>query len=536
VYFGQSVACAGDVNGDGFADVLIGAPYYGWDDLGRAYVYMGSAAGLPASPDWFADGSQEGAQFGISLATAGDVNADGYDDVIVGTFQSREAFVFLGSPAGLSSLPSWSAVGDSNDESFGATVSGAGDVDGDGYDDVIVGAPARSIGGKGRAFVFLGSTTGLSTSPAWVVEADQTDSGFGGGVANAGDVDGDGYDDVLVGAAGYSHGELHEGRVFVFLGSPAGLSTVAAWTAESDQAESGFGACATTNDVNGDGFADVVVGAFLYDVSRPDQGRAFLYLGSAGGLGTSPAWTADGEQMGESFGQSVAGAGDVDGDGFADVIIGAPLHSGAEPGVGRALVYLGSPGGLASAPAWEAEGEMEYEFFGYAVSTAGDVNGDGRRDVLVGSPYHWPNEAGRAFVDTDLACNGIGTSYCSANPNSTGSRAQISAWCSSSASEGVLLLEASPVPDQFGIFFHGRTQWQAPFGNGYLCVRHDIVRGTTSQASDHLASYLYDNSDDAHSLAAYVGSTRNFQYWFRDPVGGGAAFNTSDAVSLAILP
>jgi hypothetical protein len=135
-----------------------------------------------------------------------------------------------------------------------------------------------------------------------------------------------------------------------------------------------------------------------------------------------------------------------------------------------------------------------------------------------------------------LGCGRTGTNYCAVTANSTGAPAEISAWCSESAAAGRLTLDATPVPNEFGIFFHGMTQTQVPFGNGYRCVTDDLRRGSVIDASGHVASYRYDNSDPEHSLAGFIGTTRNFQYWFRDPAAGGAFFNTSNAVSIPILP
>ncbi len=130
----------------------------------------------------------------------------------------------------------------------------------------------------------------------------------------------------------------------------------------------------------------------------------------------------------------------------------------------------------------------------------------------------------------------VGTRYCPANPNSVGAAATLFAIGSASASAGDLTLEADPVPDQMGVFLHGPDRQQLPFGNGYLCVQAAIVRGKPVQASDHTLSYTFDNSDAAHSLLGFVGTTRYFQGWFRDPAAGGAAFNTSGAVAISILP
>lgn len=131
---------------------------------------------------------------------------------------------------------------------------------------------------------------------------------------------------------------------------------------------------------------------------------------------------------------------------------------------------------------------------------------------------------------------GVGSKYCTANFNSTGSPADLSAAGSRSAAAGTLALTSAPVPNQFGVFFHGQSPSQTPFGNGFLCTTGGITRGAVVSAASNVASYTYDNSDPKHSLTAFAGSTRYFQHWFRDPMGGGALFNTSNALSIAILP
>ncbi len=135
-----------------------------------------------------------------------------------------------------------------------------------------------------------------------------------------------------------------------------------------------------------------------------------------------------------------------------------------------------------------------------------------------------------------VSIGGLGSKYCTANPNSTGSPADLAASGSASSSAASLTLEAAPVPNQNGIFFHGANPNQQPFGNGFLCATGGIARGAVITASGNLASYLYDNSDAKHSLTTHIGSTRHFQFWFRDPMGGGALFNTSNGLSIAILP
>jgi hypothetical protein len=126
--------------------------------------------------------------------------------------------------------------------------------------------------------------------------------------------------------------------------------------------------------------------------------------------------------------------------------------------------------------------------------------------------------------------------YCTANNNSTGAPADLTGSGSTSSSAGTLTLTSQPVPDQNSIFFHGMNQSQNPFGNGFMCTTGGIVRGAVVMGVGNIASYTYDNSDAKHSVSGFVGTTRNFQHWFRDPMGGGAFFNLSNALSIAIAP
>src|SRR5262249_33736062 len=223
--FGRSVSTAGDVNGDGYSDVIIGGLNYNGQGEGRAYVFLGSAAGLGATYAWTRIGTQAYAQFGTSVSTAGDVNRDGYSDVIVGApnytidpYREGRAYVYLGSAAGLATSPAWTMDGQS--VGFGRSVSTAGDGNGDGYSDVIVGEEQYGIN-RGRAYVYLGSSSGPATSPAWIYQGDQDFAFFGTSVSTAGDVNGDGYADVVVGAEGDPESL---GRAYVFLGSASGLA------------------------------------------------------------------------------------------------------------------------------------------------------------------------------------------------------------------------------------------------------------------------------------------------------------------------
>jgi hypothetical protein len=394
---GYSVASAGDVNGDGYDDVIVGANLYdnGETNEGRAFLYLGSAGGVGAVAAWTAESDQASAGFGFSVASAGDVNADGYDDVVVGAVgfdggntNEGRAHLYLGSAGGLGASAAWTGESDQDFGNFGYSVASAGDVNDDGYADVIVGAPYATNGqsNEGRAFVFLGSASGLAASAVWIGESNQALSEYGYVVASAGDVNADGRDDVIVGAPRYTNGQSQEGRAYLYLGSSSGVTSSAAWTAESDQASALFGqSVAGAGDVNGDGRHDVLVGAPDYDNGQANEGRASLYLGSGTAVATTAAWTLELDQANVQLGQSVASAGDVDGDGYADVIVGAYNHDDGWTDRGRAQVHLGSAYGVAATPFWIGTADGNTTRYGFAVASAGDIAGTGRDAVIVGA-------------------------------------------------------------------------------------------------------------------------------------------------------
>jgi hypothetical protein len=421
-YFGWSVGTAGDVNGDGYADIIVGAPLWddGQTDEGGAWVYHGSATGIVSAPAWYKASDQANAQYGYSVGAAGDVNGDGYGDIIVGSVlwdagQTNEggAWVYLGSSSGVTSAPAWYKASDQADAQFGYSVGTAGDVNGDGYADVMVGTPFWDHGqtNEGGAWVYHGSASGVISAPAWYMQINQANAHFGYSVGTAGDVNGDGYSDVIVGAPDWEDDVNNEGRAWVYHGSADGLQTTEAWHAESNQLGAGLGwSVATAGDVNGDGYSDVIVGApYWGDGGLSSEGKVWVFHGSSSGLNTSSAWSRESGQNDAYYGYAVGTAGDVNGDGYADIILGAPHMTGSVTDEGTTRVYCGSATGLRSSYDWKGEGGQTLSWYGMTVGTAGDVNGDGYAEVIVGAKDH--NETylneGKVYVYYGNASAGV---------------------------------------------------------------------------------------------------------------------------------
>jgi len=407
--FGVSVACAGDVNGDGYADLIAGARYYdkGQTNEGAAFMYQGSSAGLNPVPISVLESNQGDAWLGSAVAPAGDVNGDGFSDVLVGSYtfdhgQTDEGsvFVWLGKGRGVDSSAPQSMYPEQPYSEFGFSVSDAGDVNGDGFGDVIIGAPLFDNGqsDEGAVFIYHGSVAGL-TAPL-IIESDHENAELGKSVANAGDTNGDGYDDVIVGAVYFSNGQLYEGAAFIFYGSPSGINANAKTTLEINQANAWFGRSVDgAGDVNGDGYGDVLVGATEYDNNEENEGAVFLFHGSQTGININPAQMFECNNGAAHLGYAVAGAGDVNADGFDDILLGAPLFTNQQSNEGAAFLYYGSQqAGLANPVVFE--GDLADAQMGFSVSSAGDINGDGFIDILIGSPNFTVNQnsKGAAFA------------------------------------------------------------------------------------------------------------------------------------------
>ncbi len=390
---GHALSGAGDVNGDGYGDVIIAVSYYPqpYANVGRAWVYHGSSSGLSSTANRTLMGGAVGHYFGFSVSGAGDVNGDGYDDVIIGAigYDSRglvdrgAAYIHHGSATGVSATASTELEGGGAEDFFGVSVSGAGDVNGDGFDDVIIGADGYA-NFTGRAYVHHGSASGVGQRADLILTGGAVDGWFGDSVSGAGDVNGDGYDDVIIGASGYDSGSLNAvGRVVIHHGSASGVSSSANLTLTGSAAVDRLGCSVSgAGDVNGDGYDDVIIGAYGHAIFI---GRAYVHHGSASGLGIAPSLTLTGGTE-ATLGNSVSGAGDVNGDGYDDVIIGANGYAHlTNRFTGAVYIHHGSPTGVSSTSSSMLVGNDGGVFFGSSVSDAGDVNGDGYDDVIIGA-------------------------------------------------------------------------------------------------------------------------------------------------------
>ncbi|HYN95225.1 MAG TPA: hypothetical protein VES42_15365 [Pilimelia sp.] len=433
-----------DFNGDGYADLAIGAPY---DDVGAVEgagavnVLYGSAAGLAAARNqlWhqnsagIANVAEAGDTFGASLSP-GDFNGDGYADLAIGApWEDVEgatplsttgvAHVLYGGPAGLSAAGNQmfdQSAGDTPEEQdrFGETLA-AGDFDGDGRDDLAIGAPTESVGaasGTGAVLVLPGGAAGLTTAGAGFHYQGETRAGgaaetndrFGHALAT-GDFNGDETTDLLVGVSGETLGSVwHTGAAHVLYGGPDGVGSagVQVWNQNTagvlgtPEANDDFGDTVASGDFNGDGYADAAIAATGESVGTASSaGAVHVIFGGPSGLQAAGNQLWDRGDAGEpvssseQFGTTLA-VGDFDVDDISDLVVGLPYQSveGIGGFVGVAHLILGSPAGptavgtqlLRQGTAGLPETAEAYDTFASALA-ADDYNGDGHADLAVGA-------------------------------------------------------------------------------------------------------------------------------------------------------
>ena len=371
---GTSVSAAGDVNQDGFVDVIVGNPRarYAGIDSGSAFVYSGKNGSLLGRFD-----GRAGDLLGSSVAAAGDIDGDGFADMVIGAPGTAEyrgtAIVFSGRGTVL-----YRFDGPFSRGAFGHSVAGGVDVNQDGFPDVIVGAPWSDPGGQeiaGSAFVYSGKDGSTLFQFDGSARHDRLGSAVASvGVGGAGDINRDGFPDVIVGAEA-GPWVSRPGSAFVY----SGRDGTVIWRFREGRGGDFdyFGAdVAGAGDVNQDGVPDVIVGAtYAASNNASRSGSAWVYSGRDG----SVLWRFDGTRS-ERLGTAVAGAGDVNHDGFPDLLVGAAYaQSGAG---GTALLYSGKDGSVL----WKFYGTSVNAYLGFSVAGAGDIDQDGFPDVILGAP------------------------------------------------------------------------------------------------------------------------------------------------------
>ena len=381
---GKKVARLGDVNNDGYNDVIFGSIR-----AEEVYVFFGGEN--PGDSVVVLKNDEDEMDYGSSLSYVGDIDGDGFDDVIVGSMYNDNlygnVFVYFGETE-LDTAANYILCGFDYYGLFGYHLTGA-DVNGDGYSDIVVGSSRNS---RESIYIYKGGDT-FDTNP-WTTFWGAEDVAMV--IANAGDFNGDGYQDILVGSPDEAvNGNYYMGRVYLYLGG-AEMNGECAACFNGHFAYERFGTTvAGLGDVNGDGFDDIIVGTEYNGSSGPDTAYVYVYFGGAEIDTTADIIFREAAGYAVNYGTSVAYAGDLNNDGFNDIMVGAP-----DADAGEVYIYFGGEE-IENSPDIILQGEFSGDGFGQSMEALGDMNGDGFPEIAVGAPDYSGengNHTGIAYV------------------------------------------------------------------------------------------------------------------------------------------